>query len=123
MIRISIHSEESFVDSYLRFFKGVVDLTDTEFILLVRFVILYRKLLVESDYPELELFSVKSKVELRRDLSISSFNNHLKSLRDKGCFLYDRETDSYRLNDLLLPRTELNIKFELGDVSEEEFIE
>jgi hypothetical protein len=116
MVRISIYNEESFVNSYLRFFKGVIDLTDTEFLILVRFVILYRKLLATVDDPDAELFSIKSKVELRGDISISSFNNHLKSLRDKGCFVYDNNTDSFRLNDLLLPKTELNVKFELEDV-------
>jgi len=119
-IRIPIYDEESFVDSYLRFFKGVIDLTDTEFVVLVRFVILYRKLIAEVDNPDEELLSVESKNELRGDISISSFNNHLKSLRDKGCFIHDRSSDLFKINSLLLPKEELNVKFDING-SEEEF--
>ncbi len=112
---INVDTEESFVSSYLRFFKGILDLTDTEVLILVRFIIVDRRLIVDGEDERIiysRLFSVEVKDMIREDISYSSFNNHLKSLRDKGCFQF-RPDGSFIVNSTLIPSTELVIKFEL----------
>lgn len=105
------------VKAYLSLFIGAIKLTDSE--LLVLETIIHKHLDLEKEglkgiWLNKILFNAETRKELYVKLGYSyhSFNNYFKSLKDKKLIIEIAE-GNYKIDERLLPKTEVVFKFKL----------
>ncbi len=116
IIKASLSYNE-WIKQYIMLWNGILQLTDSEVKLLQTFIIKYFELkkIISSDKEIYELlFSTKKRKEIKIELGISEqiFNNRFVSLKKKGIINID-DNDLYRLNNKIIPLTEVTFKFEI----------
>lgn len=106
-VKVPIRNAEDF----LRLMNGLFGLTDTEIMVLARFIY-YLK--IKSVDPE-DLFSTELKNRVSTDLSISDINGYIFKLRSKRAI--SKIDNRYRIHPVLIPGKFKEIVFDLNFVS------
>lgn len=108
--------KSEFAKAYLTLFVGLANLTDSEIKMLEQILNKQSQLIrdgLSGIYLSKILFSSESRKEMRENMKCSyqSFNNCFKGLKDKG--LIKGEEGSYVVDEILIPRLDVNFKFDI----------